>query len=377
MSAGDRVALVGLATLPSMGPKRLRSILEHYRPGEALALLAAGRRLDASVEAERTRDLFDRLRAQARSVEPERVISNCAERGIAVTVHGDPDYPAALSIDPDPPDVLFVRGRLEALDARRVGIVGTRNATAAGRATAFELGEALAAHDVAVISGLARGIDGAAHRGVRSACGRPVAVVGCGPDRPYPKQNADLWEWVAGNGLLVSEWPPGTQPDAWRFPLRNRIIAALSEVLVVVESRESGGSLITADAAGTLGVTIMAVPGSTRSPASRGTNKLLVDGATPVTCVDDVLVALGLDHSRQAPRPESGRSATSGVTADLLELCAERPCTLDTIAEQLRIPVTEAAVAARHLEDLGLLIDTGGWLESPTSKLAWSKGGAP
>src|SRR5690606_572209 len=135
---------------------------------------------------------------------------------------------------------------LSVLAERRAGIIGTRNATAAGRATAFELGHELAVNGVAVVSGLARGIDGAAHRGVRAGDGRPAGGVANGRDAPYPKPHTELWEWVATHGLLVSEWPPGTTPEPWRFPLRNRILAALCEVLVVVESRERGGSLITA-----------------------------------------------------------------------------------------------------------------------------------
>ena len=126
------------------------------------------------------------------------------------------------------------------LAKRAVSIVGTRNATAAGRATAFELGEALAGAGLAVVSGLARGIDGAAHRGVRAGVGDAVGVVGSGVDIPYPRQNAELWQWVAEHGLLISEWPPGTPPEDFRFPLRNRIIATLGDVLVVVESRRAG-----------------------------------------------------------------------------------------------------------------------------------------
>jgi DNA processing protein len=374
MTVDDRSGLVGLSVLPSLGPKRFQTIVEHYPPGEAFSLLAAGRRLAVEVEGDRARGLFDRLRAQARGVDCEAI-------GVSVVARGDPGYPVLLAFDPDPPNVLFVRGRLDALQLRTVGIVGTRNATAAGRATAFELGQALADNEVAVVSGLARGIDAAAHRGVRATDGIAIAVVGSGPDLPYPKQNADLWEWVAGEGLLVSEWPPGTEPEPWRFPLRNRIIAALSEALVVVESRETGGSLITALAAGDRGVTVMAVPGSTRSPAARGTNKLLVDGATPVTCVDDVLVALGLDHSRcvgvDTPNSPTTGCPPEGVASSVLEVCVEGPATLDEIAEQLRLGVSDAAVAVRQLESLGFVTVTEGWIETVRSRLATRPTRAP
>ena len=282
-----------------MTPRRLHIILEHHSAVDALDRLQRGEGFAPDVEPKELGEMFAALRTQAKVVDPEQVLEGCAAQRVEVVTHIDPTYPALLAGDPFPPAVIFVRGRLDVLAARRVAIVGTRNATAAGRATAFELGEALAHNRVAVVSGLARGIDGAAHRGVRSGGGHAIGVVGNGLDSPYPKQNSDIWQWVGDHGLLISEWPPGSPPNDFHFPLRNRIIAALGEVLVVVESRERGGSLITAKAASDRGITVMAVPGSTRTPAREGTNKLLVEfGVPPVTCVDDVLVALGLDHSR-------------------------------------------------------------------------------
>jgi DNA processing protein len=318
--------------------------------------------------------MFAALRTQAKAVDPARVVVECADHGVDVVTMVDPSYPALLADDPFPPAVLFVRGRLDVLAARRVAIVGTRNATAAGRATAFELGEALASHRVAVVSGLARGIDGAAHRGVRAGGGHAIGVVGNGLDRPYPKQNADIWQWVGDHGLLVSEWPPGAPPDDFHFPLRNRIIGALCEVLVVVESRLRGGSLITVREASDRGVTVMAVPGSTRTPACEGTNKLLGDGAQLVTCVDDVLVALGLDHSRDLG-PAALVSPADAMSRAVHDLCVEHPHTLDMIARTLGVAVPDAAVAASRLEQLGLVVDTGGWFESAQSRLSGSKVG--
>jgi DNA processing protein len=267
---------------------------------------------------------------------------------------------------------LFVRGDLDVLADRRVGIVGTRHASAAGRATAAELGAALSAASVAVVSGLARGIDAAAHRGIRAdpGPGRPVAVVGCGPDVHYPKPNADLWEWVAEAGLLISEWPPGVPPDAWRFPQRNRILAALSEIVVVVESRERGGSLITARAAADRGIEVMAVPGSPRSRASAGTNQLLVDGVAPLTCVDDVLVALGLDHRRQGTLPFDPRRPPDELQRRVLEACEREPSNLDMIVAATGLSITDAALGAARLERSGWLAEAGGWFEPVGSRLS-------
>lgn len=366
MTAG---ALAVLAGLPGMSPKRLRLILDHHEPGEALERLAAGRPLHDM--ARRSLGDDDRPALQvAASRSQSEAAESCARLGLAVLSRSDPEYPAQLLVDPDPPAVLFVRGQLSTLDARRVGIIGTRNATAAGRATAFELGTVLAGAEVAVVSGLARGIDGAAHRGVRAASGSPVGVVANGLDDPYPKLHADLWDWVGEHGLLLSEWPPGTHPEPWRFPLRNRILAALCEVLVVVESRERGGSLITARAAADRGVEVMAVPGSPRNRACTGTNALLVDGAAPCTSADDVLTALGLDHRRQCQLPFDPRPEPDGIQARVLALCDEAPCTLDLIVDGLGIDISAAAMAVARLERCGRLVEAGGWFEPAGSRLA-------
>lgn len=379
--ASEREALIALAALPAMAPRRLQLILERHDPCEALERLRHGSRLAPEVEPAQLAQMFAALRRQATEIDVARVIDECAAQRVTIVTKDDPQFPAMLAGDPFPPAVLFLRGSLDVLVRRRVAIVGTRNATAAGRATAFELGEALATAGVAVVSGLARGIDGAAHRGVRAADGPAarglaVGVVGNGVDIPYPKQNADIWAWVADNGLLVSEWPPGSPPEDWHFPLRNRIIAALSEVLVVVESRDRGGSLITAKAAGDRGLTLMAVPGSIRHPAAEGTNKLLVDGATPVTCADDVFVALGLDHSRDLGR-STFPQPVDAVSEAVLALCVDRPHTLDMIAQTIGLAVGDAALAVSRLVTCGLVVDSGGWLESARSKLAGSKAGRP
>jgi DNA processing protein len=369
----QRAALIALAALPAMAPRRLQLILDHHDPCEALDHLRHGARLAPEAEPAQLAQMFAALRLQAKAIDPARVIDECAAQGVTIVTKDDPHFPVMLASDPFPPAVLFLRGSLDVLVRRRAAIVGTRNATAAGRATAFELGEALASSGVAVVSGLARGIDGAAHRGVRAAAGLAVGVVGNGVDHPYPKQNADIWTWVADNGLLVSEWPPGSPAEDWHFPLRNRIIAALSEVLVVVESRDRGGSLITAKAASDRGLTLMAVPGSIRHAAAEGTNKLLVDGATPVTCADDVLVALGLDHSRDLGQ-STLRQPCDTVSEAVLALCVERPHTLDMIAQSIDLEVGDAAMAVSRLVTCGLVVDSGGWFESARSKLSGPQG---
>lgn len=369
------IALTTLAGLPSANPWRLRRLLWHHPPTEAFELLRAGAELHPMVHRWLRVDGLAELRREAVRAVPGEVLHRCARLGIAAVPLGDPRYPPVLAADREAPVLLFTRGDTAALDRRRVSIVGTRNATAAGRATAGELGQHLAEAGVAVVSGLARGIDGAAHRGVRRAGevpGRAVGIVANGLDRPYPRQHTELWQWVAERGLLISEWPPGAAPESWRFPLRNRVIAALAEVLVVVESRDRGGSMITVEAATKRSVPVMAVPGSVRSRASDGTNELIDAGATSVRAAGDVLLALGLDHSRQGRLAFDPRPTPDALQARLLELCRSEACTLDMLVARLGCSLTDAALAASRLTAGGWLQEVGGWFEPCGSRLVGS-----
>ena len=369
----DAGYVAALAGFRGMTPRRLRVLLDHLTPREAFEV-AGGAAPPTPIVA---RLLNDELRGWWRQGAAERSPGWCWERceaaGIAVITAGDGAFPAQLQLDPSPPAVLFVRGDLAALDSRRVGIVGTRNATLAGRQTAAGLGCELAGAGVAVVSGLARGIDGAAHRGALAAgasvgVGRPVAVVGNSADVPYPKQHGELWDAVCARGVLMSEWPPGTPPDAFRFPMRNRILAALCEVLVVVESRERGGSLLTVRDALDRSVEVMAVPGSPRNRAAAGTNGLLRDGAAPVTSADDVLASLGLDTRRQGTAPFDPRPALRGVDRAVVELCRADPRTLDDVASAVGLALCDAAMALARLERGGWLREVGGWFEAIWSR---------
>jgi DNA processing protein len=369
------VALTTLAGLPSANPWRLRRLLWHHPPTEAFELLRTGAELHPMVPRWLRADGLAELRREAARAVPGDVLHRCARLGIVALPLGDPRYPQVLAGDREAPVLLFTRGDVTALDRRRVSIVGTRNATAAGRATAGELGQHLAEAGVAVVSGLARGIDGAAHRGVRRAgevAGRAVGIVANGLDRPYPRQHTDLWHWVGERGLLISEWPPGAAPEPWRFPLRNRVIAALAEVVVVVESRDRGGSMITVEAATKRGVPVMAVPGSVRSRASDGTNELIDDGATSVRSASDVLLALDLDHSRQGRLPFDPRPSPDAFQQQVLGLCRTEACTLDMLVTGLGCSLTEAALAAARLSAAGWLEEVGGWFEPSGSRLAGS-----
>lgn len=312
-----------------------------------------------------TNGLLATWRAAALRRPPEQMWEECLRLGITVLVRGTEEYPSMLSADPAPAPVLFMRGSFTGLTGRRVGIVGTRNATASGRDIATEMSRELATVGVHIVSGLARGIDGCSHRGALSVSGGagPIGVVASGLDVVYPREHTALWNAVAECGALLSEVPPGTAPEPYRFPMRNRIIAGLSEVLLVVESRETGGSLITATEAALRNVLVMAVPGAVRNRAARGTNDLIRDGCPIATDARDVLVALGLDTRRAGPVAYDPRLRPSGTDAAVLAMCCE-PRTLDQLAVSSGLALAECAMSLARLEFHGWVRQISGWFES-------------
>lgn len=218
---------------------------------------------------------------------------------IDVITPGNPAYPARLKEIRDYPKQLYYRGGISMLNRRCVAVVGSRTTTAYGRNTARAVARRLAQRGITVISGMAAGIDACAHEGTLAAGGNTAAVLGCGPDVCYPKQNQPLMNCLQKQGLLLSEYEPGTPPEYWRFPLRNRIISGLSEATVVVQARNRSGALITAELAAEQGREVFAVPGNIDSQYNLGTNKLIQEGVPPLIRVDDLLDALGLSGQKE------------------------------------------------------------------------------
>lgn len=206
----------------------------------------------------------------------------------------DSDYPQLLLNIPDPPPVLFYLGDLSLAAQRCVAIVGSRKVSPYGSWAASSLAQKLADHQVVVVSGMAAGVDTCAHKGSLLAKGKTIAVLGCGLDLCYPASNRGLKEQIAAQGLLLSEFPPGTPPLSFHFPRRNRIISGLAESTVIIEAGLSSGSLITAECAVEQGRNIYAVPGNINSAQSLGSNKLIRDGAIPLVVLDDLICDLGL-----------------------------------------------------------------------------------
>ena len=258
----------------------------------------------------------------------------------------DQAYPVLLAAIHDPPRELWLRGAggPDVLSRIAVAVVGARACSSYGRAVARTLGREIAAAGVVVVSGMARGVDGEAHRGALDAGGATVAVLGCGIDRNYPAAHAELASRICERGLVVSEYEPGVEPAPWRFPARNRIISGLSRAVVVVEARERSGALITVDFALEQGRDVLVVPGEITSSLSAGSNALLRLGAAPALGVGDVLEAIGVVAEKPAVEVAAGDSGL------LLGTLREGAATADELARSTGLPACAVASLLVALE---------------------------
>ena len=357
------VALAALSSLTALTPRQLRLALAKVDPCTLWADISSGSSMNLSMIAPGQHE--DAAR-EATAFDVDKLRATLTQLSIRVLATHSADTPDRLRDDESRPPAIFLRGDQSLLTQRMVAIVGTRRATAAGRATATELAEQLSAAGVIVVSGLALGIDTAAHRGAMSQ-GSTVAVVECGLDRCYPTRHQELFDEMCEHHLVLSEWPPGISPAPYRFPMRNRLIAALAELLIVVESDSTGGSLITAREALDRGREVMAVPGSPRVATSRGTNALIRDGATPVTCVDDVIQVLGITHiSVQQTSPVAGLHETS---IEIVHLLKGEALTLGQIVDRLSMPIGETVIVMSELVQRKIISETNGWFELAGSML--------
>ncbi|HEX4805121.1 MAG TPA: DNA-processing protein DprA [Conexibacter sp.] len=307
----------------------------------------AGERRDA-IAAER--GAFDVAAARRR----------CTAAGVIALCRCDDRCPAPLRDLPDAPAVVYVRGELgrfaHALASARVAVVGARRATPYGLEQARSLGRGLAAAGVTVVSGMALGVDAAAHVGALEAEGLTIAVLACGPERPYPASKRRLHERIAATGAAISELPPGTAPWRWCFPARNRIIAALGQATVVVEAGERSGSLITAGQAADLGREVAAVPGLVTAPLAAGTNALIADGARLVRGPRDVLELLFGAEAQLCAVAASSDDRRGALPPDLRALLERVSAGCDTVAalahEKTGIDATLAGLAQLELQGL-------------------------
>src|SRR5262245_22503206 len=338
-----------------MTASRLRALVDRW--GGPVAALAAVQRGLATVT------LLALARRWQTDAANDRVLRTLTTRRTRVFVTGRAGYPIADDI-PGRPAVLLGEGDDPGALARpRVAIVGTRAATPHGLADARETGAVLAEAGVTVVSGMAIGIDGAAHQGALAAGGAAVGVLATGLDIVYPRRHGALFERVRRAGLLMSELGYGTQPRPGAFPVRNRIIALLADVVVVIEATVRGGARITAERALEYGRPVLAMPGSRRNPAAEGTNALIADGAHPLLDPSDVVLALGLTPgARRVRRPAPAPASDVGR---VLAACGGEPATVDQLASRTGLAPDAVAVAIRALE-------REGWIERARG-LCWPK----
>lgn len=370
MSPPPECWAVALSSLPAVGPARLRALLGSVEdPTDWEWVWADVRsgtvdlRCIVHPPASGAASIRTRWRDASRVIDPVARWEAHRTAGIAVLVHGTADYPAALVDDDDPPPIVFVRGDAGALAGPRVAIVGTRRATRYGIDIARTLGAELAEAGVVVVSGLALGIDGAAHSGVLGIDGAPpVAVVGSGLDHVYPRANRALWSQVAERGAVLSEYPLGVPAAAWQFPARNRIIAALSDVVVVVESQITGGALGTTVEAARRGRTVFAVPGPVTAPSSAGTNQLLHDGCPPARDATDVLVALGLSATTTRA-VTARRPSPQGDVARVLQSLPWHAVPVEHIVVDTGLALGTVVLALDALDRDGWIVQRAGWVE--------------
>lgn len=354
MSAGvadEAKYWVAFHRVPYIGPVRLERLERHFG-----SLGAAWRASATSLSAVLDSRAVESLLSQRGGFDPDDELARIERLGIRPLTLRDPGYPRLLAQIPGAPPVLYVRGALTEADSAAVAIVGTRRSTAYGRDVATRIAEDLAGAGVTVVSGLARGIDAVAHQAALRSGGRTVAVLGSGPDIIYPPEHRLLAERIVEQGAVLSDYPPGRKPDAQNFPARNRIISGLSLGVVLVEAPERSGALITADFAADQGRDVFVVPGNVTSAASAGSNRLLRDGARPVTSAADVLEDLRLGNEAA---PVQVALPLDDDERRVVALLGSEPVHIDDVAAQAGMEIAQAAVVLMTLELGGAVRNVG------------------
>lgn len=357
--------VVALSALPGVGPSRLRWLLSQGEPEAVWRRVKSGsiKKLVSDESLRIPVAFFDQWSVGAKSLDVAAYWNAHVEAGVGVMTRWSASFPDVFADDDDAPVVLFWLGEIDRLAGTRVAIVGTRKATRYGIDVANEIARELSEAGVSVVSGLALGIDGAAHSGSLSVDGAPpLAVVGSGLDCVYPRAHRSLWRAVAERGVVLSEYPLGTKAVAWQFPARNRIIAALSDVVVVVESQSTGGALGTAIEAARRGRTVLAVPGPVTAPSSAGTNQLLFDGCGPARDVADVLLALGREPERRRVAAET-RATPRGDAKRILESLPWQSVPVQHVVLETGLRLGEVMLELEQLEADGWITQRAGWIE--------------
>lgn len=347
---------VGFNRVYGVGPTKVRALIDHFGDLEAAWNAGPSDLKEAGLD----RRAIESLLNTRVKLDLDREVDRVHKAGARIVSWDDPDYPPLLKNLPDAPPVLYLKGQMNTADREwTVAVVGTRRATAYGRQAAETLATDLVRNGITVVSGLARGIDACAHEAALKAGGRTLGVLACGIDQVYPPEHARLAARIVEQGALLTEAACGSPPEAGNFPARNRIISGLSLGTVVVEAGETSGALITADRALEQGREVFAVPGNIFARSSQGTNRLLKEGATLVTSVQDVLEALNLNmitaHSEaRAVIPEDA------TEAKVLSLLSNDPTHIDDIVRESNLPVAQVSSTLALMELKGIVRQVAG-----------------
>lgn len=320
-------AWLRLSGIPGLGRDSQRKLLKAFGLPEAIFSSSASELREVIGPT-----LADQLLQQEDRHDDETGMEWASQSGNRIITLADDDYPKTLLDTEDPPILLYAKGRFDLLNAPTLAVVGSRNATPQGEANAAAFAQALSEAGITIISGLALGIDAAAHRGALKGRGSTIATIGTGPDRIYPARNQALARDIAAQGLIISEFALGTPPLAANFPRRNRIIAGMAQGCLVVEAAARSGSLITARLAAEAGREVFAIPGSIHSPLSKGCHQLIRQGAKLVESAQDILEELRWEATLSSPK--SALSSGDADEAALLKALGHDPCSLDSLIER-------------------------------------------
>ena len=351
----DKKYWIGFNLIKGIGAVRMQALIQYFGDLE-VAWKASPMEL---ARAGLGKKLIERVIQAREGVDLEKLWDKIQKQGIKILTWQDESYPQRLKEIDQPPPVLYIRGDYLPDDLFAVAIVGTRRVTPYGRQITEELSAFLAANGITVISGLARGVDAIAHQTTLKAGGRSIGVLGSGVDKIYPPEHRGLAEQMMQRGAIISDYAPGTPPDASNFPPRNRIISGLSLAVVVIEAGETSGALITAEFAAEQGREIFAVPGSILAPQSKGTNKLIQNGALPLLSVNDLMQAL--DLTRMGEHKAARKIIPADETeARLMNVLGNEPLHVDEIRNQSELPIEKVSAALALMELKGMVRQVGG-----------------
>ena len=351
----DKKYWIGFNLIKGIGAVRMQGLVSYFGDLESAWSASPADLAGAGLGLK----LIERVLAARASVDLDQVWGKIEKQGIKILTWQDEAYPQRLKEIDQPPPVLYVCGDYLPDDLFSVAIVGTRKVTPYGRQITEELSSFLAANGLTVVSGLARGVDAIAHQTALKAGGRTIGILGSGVDKIYPPEHRGLAEQMMGRGAIISDYAPGTPPDASNFPPRNRIISGLSLAVVVIEAGETSGALITAEFAAEQGREIFAVPGSILAPQSKGTNKLIQKGALPLLSVNDLMQALDISRVGQQ---KSVRKIMPGDATEskLLGVLGSEPLHVDEIRSQSELPIEKVTATLALMELKGMVRQVGG-----------------